>query len=88
MDKSFKKYFVYILRCSDGTLYTGYTNNLQKRVDTHNRGKGAKYTASRLPCELVYSECYYSKSDALVREYYIKHRMNRKEKLDLIEKGV
>ncbi len=78
--------YVYILKCSDNTLYTGWTNNLEKRIKTHNLGKGAKYTKSRLPVELVYFEVYESKSEALKREAEIK-KMNRAKKLELIEKA-
>lgn len=66
------KWFVYMLRCSDNSLYTGYTNDITQRERTHNAGKGAKYTRSRLPVTLVYQECYAEKSDALKREYAIK----------------
>lgn len=76
--------YVYILECSDGTLYTGWTNDLQKRVETHLSGKGAKYTRSRLPAELVYFEEYCDKISAQRREYEIK-QMTRKEKLELIK---
>lgn len=76
--------YVYILKCSDGTLYTGYTNNLEKRLKVHNSGKGAKYTRGRLPVEIVYSEVFQTKSEATKREYYIK-QLNRVEKLKLIE---
>ncbi len=75
---------VYILRCSDGSLYTGWTNNLPKRVDCHQRGVGAKYTKSRLPVELVYFEVLESKSAALSREAEIK-KLNRSQKLALIQ---
>lgn len=75
--------YVYILKCKDGTLYTGYTNNLEKRIKTHNSGKGAKYTRCRLPVELVYSEAYETKSEAMKREYYIK-QMSRENKMKLI----
>jgi putative endonuclease len=75
--------YVYILKCKDGTLYTGYTNNLERRIKTHNSGKGAKYTRCRLPVELVYSEAYETKSDAMKREYYIK-QMSRENKMKLI----
>ena len=64
--------FVYIVRCADGTLYTGYTIDLEKRVIAHNDGKGAKYTASRRPVALVYSEACGSLSAALRREHQIK----------------
>lgn len=75
--------YVYILKCSDLTLYTGWTNDLEKRVSTHNKGKGAKYTKCRLPVELVYFEECSDKSAALKREYAIK-QLTRAEKLDLI----
>ncbi|WP_330400307.1 GIY-YIG nuclease family protein [Tepidibacter mesophilus] len=76
--------YVYIIECSDGTFYTGYTNNLDKRINTHNKGKGAKYTRCRLPVKLRYYEEYDLKSEALKREYKIK-QMTRKEKIQLIE---
>lgn len=76
--------YVYILKCSDGTLYTGWTNDLQNRLKVHLSGKGAKYTRSRLPVELVYFEECLDKSSALKREYRIK-QMRRTEKLDLIK---
>ena len=76
-------YYCYILLCSDGTLYCGYTNDLVKRVNTHNRGKGAKYTRQRTPVKLVYSEEFKTKSEALKREHQIK-KLSRKEKLKLL----
>lgn len=76
-------HYCYILLCSDGTLYCGYTNDLEKRVNTHNRGKGAKYTRRRTPVKLVYSEEFKTKSEALKREHQIK-KLSRKEKLALI----
>jgi len=77
------QYFVYLLKCSDGTLYAGYTTDLEKRAAAHNGSRtGAKYTRARRPVELVYSETYRSKSDALKREWEIK-QMRREEKLDL-----
>ena len=76
-------HYCYILLCSDGTLYCGYTNDLVKRVNTHNRGKGAKYTRQRTPVKLVYSEEFKTKSEALKREHQIK-KLSRKEKLALI----
>ncbi len=76
-------YYTYILKCGDGTLYCGYTADLKKRLDTHNRGEGAKYTASRLPVELVYFEELDSKSQAMKRECQIK-KLTRSEKLKLI----
>ncbi len=79
-------YTVYILRCGDGTLYTGCTNDLARRVKTHSAGKGAKYTRARLPVELVYSEPAADKSTALRREAAIK-ALSRREKLALIQAG-
>lgn len=75
--------YVYILKCKDGSLYTGYTNNLERRIKTHNSGKGAKYTRCRLPVELVYCESYETKSEAMKREYCIK-QMSREAKVKLI----
>ncbi|WP_242943179.1 GIY-YIG nuclease family protein [Hydrogenoanaerobacterium saccharovorans] len=82
MDK--KNNCVYILLCSDGTLYTGWTNDLEKRIKAHNAGKGAKYTKAHLPVELVYSEEYTTKSEAMKREYAIK-QLTKAQKLELIE---
>ena len=80
-------YFTYILKCFDGTFYTGFTTDLNKRLSTHNSGNGAKYTRSRLPCELIYFETFSSKSDALKRESFIKKKMSRQDKLELVERG-
>ena len=66
-------WYVYILRCRDNSLYTGYTNDLDSRIETHNAGKGAKYTASRRPVTIVYHEPAKSKGAALKRENQIKH---------------
>lgn len=74
---------VYILECSDGTLYTGWTNNLEKRLDDHNSGKGAKYTRARLPVVLKYHEIFSTKEEAMKREYEIK-QLKRQEKIKLI----
>jgi putative endonuclease len=76
-------WFVYLLRCSDNSLYCGITNNLNKRIDTHNKGNGAKYTKTRLPAILVYQELYETKSQALKREYVIK-QLNKQQKESLI----
>lgn len=77
-------YFIYILKCSDGTLYTGSTNDLKKRLIAHNTGKtGAKYTKARRPVKMVYSEKFKTKSKAMKREWEIKG-MKRTEKLELI----
>ncbi|HIU64334.1 MAG TPA: GIY-YIG nuclease family protein [Candidatus Avacidaminococcus intestinavium] len=76
--------YVYILRCSDNSLYTGWTNDLQNRVKAHNSGKGAKYTKGRLPAVLVYSEQLPDKSQALKREKEIKKfKKLKKEQLIL-----
>lgn len=87
MDKSWK---IYILRCGDGTLYTGMTDDLERRLEAHRSGKGAKYTRGRGPLEMVYHEVFSTKAEAMSREWHIK-RMTRQEKLKLIEnanKGV
>ena len=75
--------YTYIVECSDGSLYTGYTNDLEKRIKVHNSGKGAKYTRSRLPVKLVYFEKFEEKQDAQRREWQIK-RLTRSQKLELI----
>lgn len=76
--------YVYLLRCADDTLYCGWTTDLEKRLSAHNSGRGAKYTRSRLPAELVYYEEYEEKSEALRRECQIK-KMSRAEKNTLIQ---
>ena len=78
-------WFVYIIRCGDGSLYTGSTNNLQKRFLAHKNGKGAKYTRSRGVKRIVFSEKYVKKIMALKRERGIK-KLRREEKLKLIKK--
>jgi len=75
--------YVYILCCGDGSLYTGWTNDLEKRVEAHNRGLGARYTKARLPVRLVYSERFETKQEAMQREWAIK-RLPRSRKLALI----
>ncbi len=80
-----KKHYVYILRCADGSLYTGWTTHLEERVNTHNSGQGAKYTRSHRPVSLVYFECFSDKSEALRRECAIK-AMTKQEKEQLIAK--
>lgn len=80
------KHYCYILECNDKTLYTGYATDPQKRLIEHNESdKGAKYTRVRRPCALVYVECFDSRSEAMKREYYIKHKLNRTEKEELIK---
>lgn len=73
-----KKWYVYILRCADDTLYTGMTDDVTRRLEVHNSGKGAKYTRGRGPLELAYSEECESYSAALKREYAIKQLPRRK----------
>lgn len=76
--------YVYILQCADDTLYTGWTNDLEHRIQAHNSGKGAKYTKGRTPCRLMYFEIFELKNDALKREAAIK-KLKRYEKEKLIE---
>ena len=87
-DMNRKKYITYIVECADRTLYTGWTNNLKKRIEKHNSGEGAKYTRSRRPVRLVYFELHATKEEAMQREYAIK-KLSRMQKLELIhEKGL
>ncbi len=76
--------YVYILRCSDDTLYTGWTNDLMARLKQHQNKKGAKYTRVRTPLTLVYFESYDTKQEAMKREYQIK-QYQRKKKLELVD---
>lgn len=78
-----RNWVLYMLRCKDGSLYTGITNNLSKRLQAHRSGKGAKYTRGRGPLELVYTECCADHSTALKREQEVK-QFPREEKLKLI----
>ncbi len=80
------KNFVYILECADGTYYTGWTTDLKRRVETHNQGRGAKYTKGRGPVKLVYWEELPTKEEALRRERALK-RLTHREKALLIESG-
>ena len=75
--------YTYIVKCSDGTFYTGWTNDLTRRMEAHNQGRGAKYTKARRPVTLIYYETFETKEEALKREYAIK-RLSRKEKEELI----
>ncbi|MDY6226107.1 MAG: GIY-YIG nuclease family protein [Clostridium sp.] len=79
--------YVYILKCRDNTLYTGWTTSLEKRFKAHNSGRGAKYTRARLPVEIVYFEEFEDKKEAMKREYAIK-KLSREEKLKLIDKFI
>ena len=78
--------YTYILKCRDNSLYTGWTNDIDKRLKAHNDGKGAKYTNSRRPVELIYYEKYETKEEAMKREYAIKH-MTRRAKEELLRNG-
>ncbi|MEY8427496.1 GIY-YIG nuclease family protein [Lachnospiraceae bacterium 46-15] len=74
--------YTYIVKCCDDTLYTGWTTDLDKRIEAHNSGRGAKYTRSRRPVELVYFESFSTKQEAMHREWEIK-QLSREEKLRL-----
>ena len=76
--------YVYILKCADGTYYTGWTNDLEKRLKAHNSKSGAKYTKSRTPVEIVYTESFKTKEEAMSREWHIK-QLTRQEKEELIK---
>jgi putative endonuclease len=76
-------FYTYILKCSDGSLYTGYTDNPEKRLAAHNEGKASKYTRSRLPAEMVHVEEFETKNEAMSREAKIK-RLPREKKFELI----
>ena len=78
--------YVYLVQCADGSLYCGWTTDLEERMAAHNSGKGAKYTRSRLPVKLVWFEALEDRHKALSREWHIK-RMRREEKLALIREN-
>lgn len=80
------KHYIYIVKCKDGSLYTGYAKDVTQRVAKHNNGQGAKYTKIRRPVQLVYQEMFNTKSEALKREYEIK-TYTRQKKLELISEG-
>lgn len=81
-EKNCRKNYTYIVKCSDGSLYTGWTTDVEKRMQAHNSGKGAKYTKSRRPVTLVYCEEFQTKKEAMQREYAIKQLTRvQKEKL-------
>ena len=82
--KRHDRYFVYIMRCCDGTFYTGYTNNLEKRVALHNKGRGAKYLRGKLPADLVYSKQFAYYKNALKEEKRVK-KLPRLRKEHLIQ---
>jgi putative endonuclease len=77
------EHFFYVLTCRDGSLYGGYTNNLERRVRLHNEGKGAKYTRGRGPVTLTYYQSFTSKSEALKAEYHFK-QLSRKKKIEFL----
>ena len=79
-----KNNYTYILECSDGTYYCGWTNDLEKRLSAHNNGTASKYTRIRRPVKLVYYETFETKQEAMSREYHIK-QLKRKEKESLIK---
>ena len=78
------KHYAYIVECADGTYYCGYTNDLEKRIETHNRGKVAKYTRPRLPVVLVYFEEFETKEEAMSREWHLK-QLSHAQKQALIK---
>lgn len=80
-------HYFYVLLCRDNTYYAGYTNNLEKRIKTHNEGKGAKYTRARRPVQLIYKEVFADKSKALKAEYAFK-QLSRKEKESYMRKEI
>ncbi|WP_253076122.1 GIY-YIG nuclease family protein [Sinobaca sp. H24] len=84
MKEAIKQHYIYILRCADHTLYTGYTDNVEKRIAAHAAGKGAKYTRGRGPLVLMHQEAYSTKREALQREREIKS-WNREKKEMLIQ---
>jgi putative endonuclease len=81
------RHFAYMLLCADGTIYSGYSTDPNRRAAMHNSGNGAKYTRSRLPVKLVFTECFSSKGEALKREAALK-KLSHAEKLVLISSGL
>ena len=77
--------YTYIVECSDGSLYTGWTNNIEKRILAHNEGRGARYTRGRTPVRLVHLEEFETKEEAMSREFAIK-QLTREQKLKLCNK--
>ena len=77
--------YTYIVECSDGSLYTGWTNNIEKRILAHNEGRGARYTRGRTPVRLVHLEEFETKEEAMSREFAIK-QLTREQKLKLCDK--
>ncbi|HIX01466.1 MAG TPA: GIY-YIG nuclease family protein [Candidatus Ligilactobacillus excrementigallinarum] len=81
-------YYMYVLLCADGSFYGGYTTNIEKRLQTHNAGKGAKYTKNRRPVKLLYSERFDDKSQALKAEYAFKHQTRKAKENFLQNHGI
>lgn len=79
-----KRHFVYIILTQNNTLYCGYTDNVEKRFAAHLEGKGAKYTKANKPVKIVWQKEFETKQEAMKEEYKIKHKLSRKEKLELI----
>lgn len=79
-------HYFYVLRCHDDSFYAGYTNNLEKRIATHNAGKGAKYTRAHLPVRCIYFECYATKRQAMQQEYAFK-QLTREKKEQYIRRN-
>ena len=80
-----KKHFVYVLLCSDNTLYCGYTDNIDHRLAVHNAGEGAKYTKARLPVKLLTSVEFSEKQLAMKCEWWFKHKLTKQTKLKLLQ---
>jgi len=80
-----KKHFVYILLTQNNTLYCGYTDDVEKRFAAHLEGKGAKYTKANKPVKIVWQKEFETKQEAMKEEYRIKHKLSRKDKLELIK---
>ncbi|PGZ94439.1 hypothetical protein COE51_22410 [Bacillus pseudomycoides] len=80
------KHYFYVVECADGSYYAGYTNHLEKRIEAHNSGKGARYTRARRPVRLKYFETYEEKRPAMQAEYRFK-QLKRKQKDEYIQKG-
>lgn len=78
------RYFMYVLKCGDNSLYGGYTTDLKHRLEQHQSGRGAKYTKNHLPVEMIYHEEFDNKHDALSAEYHFKHQ-SRKKKIDYLK---
>lgn len=83
-----KCYYFYVLLCADGTFYGGFTDDVEARLATHNAGKGAKYTASRLPVRLLYHEAFSEKHEALSAEWHFKHQSRHKKEQFLTARHV